>query len=51
MEDVPPFRDDRSAIYVPWTPAATFGQVYVVASSRIKALDMPLTEMMGPVTE
>ena len=48
VEELP---GDRAAVYVPMTPAATFGQVYIVASTQVDPLEVPVGELMGPVTE
>ena len=48
VEELP---NERAAVYVPSAPAATFGQLYTVSSSQVEPLDVPIAEVMGPVTE
>jgi uncharacterized membrane protein len=48
VEELP---EDRYAVFVPSTPAATFGQIYVVPCRAADPIDAHMAELMGPVTE
>jgi len=41
----------RMAVFVPMTPVATFGQIHVLSPDRVRALDIPIPEIMGPISE
>lgn len=43
--------DGRISVFVPVTPAATVGQVYLVPAERVKRLDAPLGSMINTITE
>lgn len=43
--------DDRCAVFVPMTPTAAVGQVYLVPRSRIQFLEAPMQEAIGVLTE
>ncbi len=48
VEELP---DDRYSVFVPSTPAATFGQIYVVPKTATEPIEAHMAELMGPVTE
>ena len=43
--------DGRLAVFVPATPAATVGQIYLVPDSRVKRLDASLGATINTITE
>ena len=43
--------DGRFSVFVPITPAATVGQVYLVPASRVKRLDASLGATINTITE
>ena len=43
--------DGRVSVFVPITPAATVGQVYLVPAERVKPLDAPLGSMINTISE
>ncbi len=43
--------DGRFSVFVPITPAATVGQVYLVPASRVKRLDASLGTTINTITE
>ena len=43
--------DGRLAVFVPVTPAATIGQIYIVPAARVKKLNAPLSATINSITE
>ena len=48
VENLP---DERIAVFVPITPAATVGQIYLVPKERVKQLNVSLGEIINSVSE
>ena len=44
-------KDGRLAVFVPLTPAATVGQIYLVPDNRVKRLDASLGATLNSITE
>ena len=44
-------KDGRLAVFVPLTPAATMGQIYLVPDNRVKRLDASLGATLNSITE
>lgn len=48
VEDLP---DGRTAVFVPFSPAPSFGQVYLVPKSQVQPIEAHLGEFIGPITD
>jgi len=43
--------EERCTVFVPMTPTAAVGQVYIVPRDRVRFLDVPMQEAVGVLTE